>query len=290
MLILLCRLSVTTPEYQTMTPEELKKKAYYIRYLILEAIVAAGKGHIGGAFSCTDILTTLYYGNIMRYDANKPNWDDRDRLLLSKGHSGVALFAVLADLGFFDLNELQTFCQDNSRLGGHPDRLIPGIEADTGSLGHGLGIGIGMALRAKMDKKDYLTFVLLGDGECYEGSIWEALLFAGHHKLNNIVAIIDRNQQCVLDYTEDCVRLDPLDLKLQAFGWDVETIDGHSFAELLRIFSNINKRLAKKPIAIIANTVKGKGVSYMEGQLKWHHGLPDKNEYRIAVKELTGKS
>lgn len=272
---------------QIMTPEKLKKKAYYIRYLILEAIVAAKKGHIGGAFSCTDILTTLYYGNILRFDANKPDWDERDRFLLSKGHSGVALFAVLADLGFFELAELKIFCRNNSRLGGHPDRRVPGIEADTGSLGHGLGIGVGMALRAKMDMKDYLTVVLLGDGECYEGSVWEAFLFASHHNLNNLIAVIDRNRQCVLDYTEDCVRLEPFDKKLQSFGWDTLMVDGHSHQDLFEVFSAIRERVSEKPLAIIANTIKGKGVSYMEGQIKWHHGIPSDEEYQIAVRELS---
>jgi len=270
-----------------MNPEKLNKKAYYIRYLILEAIVAAKKGHIGGAFSCTDILTTLYYGNILRFDANKPDWDERDRFLLSKGHSGIALFAVLADLGFFDIAELKTFCLNNSRLGGHPDRRVPGIEADTGSLGHGLGIGAGMALGAKMDVKDYLTVVLLGDGECYEGSVWEAFLFASHHNLNNLIAVIDRNRQCVLDYTEDCVRLEPFDKKLQSFGWDTLMVDGHSHQDLLEVFSTIRERVSEKPLAIIANTIKGKGVSYMEGQIKWHHGVPNDEEYQIAMKELS---
>ena len=271
-----------------MDYSELRKKSAHIRTLILHAIVSSKKGHIGGAFSCTDILVTLYHGNILRFDSNNPDWDERDRFILSKGHSGIALFAVLADLGFFNMDELKTYCQDGSRLGGHPDRRIPGIEADTGSLGHGLGIGSGMALCAKMDGKNYLTFVLLGDGECHEGSVWEAFLFAAHHKLNNLVAIIDRNRQCVLDYTEDCGQLEPLDKKLQSFGWDTMILDGHSHQDLFEVFSAIRKRVsAKKPLAIIANTIKGKGVSYMEGQIKWHHGIPSDEEYQIAIKELS---
>ncbi|OFZ54377.1 MAG: hypothetical protein A2328_02665 [Bdellovibrionales bacterium RIFOXYB2_FULL_36_6] len=154
----------------------------------MEMIVSANKGHIGGAFSCTDILVTLYYGGILRFDPKNPKWVERDIFIMSKGHSGVALYAILADLGFFPLSELNTFCKNNSMLGGHPDRNIPGIEADTGSLGQDIGIGAGLALSAKMDNKDFMTVVLLGDGECYEGSVWEAAMFAGHHKLDKLVA------------------------------------------------------------------------------------------------------
>lgn len=264
----------------------LKRKATQVRLEILKAIVAAGKGHIGGAFSCTDILVALYHGGILRFDPLKPDWEERDRFLLSKGHSGIALYAVLADLGFFDVQELASFGKDGTRLGGHPDRRIPGIEADTGSLGHGLGIGAGLALRAKMDGMDYATVVLLGDGECYEGSVWEAFLFAAHHELNNLMAVIDRNQQCVLDFTEDCVRLSPLHEKLASFGWDVEEVNGHSFGDLLRVFSGLRTRYSPRPLAVVAYTTKGKGVSFMEGRIKWHHGIPDEEQFRVALREL----
>ena len=272
-----------------MDLRKLEQKAAEMRLLILETIVSSQKGHIGGALSCTDILVALYHGEILRIDPNRPDWQDRDRFLMSKGHSGVALFAVLSDLGFFNKGELYTFCQNGSRLGGHPDRRIPGIEADTGSLGHGLGIGAGLALSAKMDQKDFLCFVLLGDGECYEGSIWEAFMFAAHHNLNNLIAIIDRNQQCVLDYTEECGRLDPFEDKLLAFGWNVKSVNGHSFEDLLSVFSQIRKRQSSKPFAVIANTVKGKGISFMEGVLKWHHSVPKEEEFMIARKELSSK-
>jgi transketolase len=268
---------------------ELEQKAAEIRSLILEAIVSSQKGHIGGALSCTDILVALYHGGIFRIDPSRPDWQNRDRFILSKGHSGVALFAVLSDLGFFDKGELNTFCQNGSRLGGHPDRRVPGIEADTGSLGHGLGIGAGMALCAKMDCINYLTFVLLGDGECHEGSVWEAFLFAAHHKLNNLVAIIDRNGQGVLDYTEDCMSLTPLKDKLIAFGWDLLEVDGHSFKELIGSFSRLRNNTSLNPLAIIANTVKGKGISFMEGEMKWHHGVPNEKELQIARRELSSE-
>ena len=271
--------------------EELQKKAAWVRRQILETIICAKKGHIGGALSCADILVALYYGGILRFDPQNPKWDERDRFIMSKGHSGIALYAVLADLGFFPLSELDSFCKNSSMLGGHPDKRIRGIEADTGSLGHGLGIGAGISLGAKMDKKNFMTVVLLGDGECYEGSVWEAAMFAGHHQFNNLVAIVDRNQQCVLDYTEDCVRLEPFADKWRSFNWDARTIDGHSFQELLDVFNDFRARETLKPLVIIANTIKGKGVSFMERKLVWHHGVPTANELEIARKELdSGKS
>jgi len=267
--------------------DKLERKSNWVRNQILEMIVSADKGHIGGAFSCTDILVTLYYGGIFRFDPNNPNWSERDRFILSKGHSCVALYAILADLGFFSISELNSFCQKGSMLGGHPDRNIPGIEADTGSLGHGLGIASGLALSAKIDKKDYMTVVLLGDGECYEGSVWEAAMFAGHHQLYNLVAIVDRNRQCVTDFTEDCVRLEPLDNRWRAFGWDVRTINGHSFEELFDNLKDFRYRKSAQPLAIIANTIKGKGVSFMEGKLQYHHSIPTGEDLKRARQELT---
>ncbi len=265
---------------------KLEFKAKWVRRQILEMIVAAKKGHIGGAFSCTDILVALYYGGILRLNPRSPNWSERDRFILSKGHSCTALYAILADLGFFSINELNSYSQRGSMFGSHPDRNILGIEADTGSLGHGLGIGAGLALSAKMNKKDFLTIVLLGDGECYEGSIWEAAMFAGHHHLNNLIAIVDRNQQCVTDYTEDCNRLEPFSDKWKSFGWQVKTVNGHSFPELINSFSNLRKRKATCPLAIIARTTKGKGASFMEGKIQWHHGVPLGKDLEMARKEL----
>lgn len=267
--------------------DELVKKTSWVRNQILEMIVSANKGHIGGAFSCTDILVTLYYGGILRCDPNDPDWSGRDRFILSKGHSCVALYAILADLGFFSISELNSFCQKGSMLGGHPDRNIPGIEADTGSLGHGLGIAAGLALSAKIDKKDFMSVVLLGDGECYEGSVWESAMFAEHHQLSNLIAIVDRNQQGVTDFTEDCNRLEPFADKWRAFDWDVKTINGHSFGELLDTFKDFRCRRSVRPLVIIASTIKGKGVSFMEGKLQWHHSVPTGENLRIAREELT---
>jgi len=266
--------------------EKLQKKANEIRRTILAMTVNAGKGHIGGAFSCTDILVALYYGGILKYDAAQPDWSERDRFILSKGHVATALYAILADLGFFDRACLDTYGKNGSILGAHPDRNIPGIEINSGSLGHGLGIGAGLALAAKMDKKDYKTVVLLGDGECYEGSVWEAAMFAGHHQLDNMVAIVDRNYQCVLDFTEDCNRQEPFAEKWKAFGWDVVAINGHSFNDFINAFSYLNRKIDARPIAIIAQTIKGKGVSFMEGKLEWHHKVPSRDEIEFARKEL----
>jgi transketolase len=270
-----------------MDTNELTKKARWVRRQILEMIAAANKGHIGGALSCTDILVTLFYGGILRYDPANPGWEERDRFILSKGHSSVALYAVLADRGYFPLSQLNTFCQSGSCLGGHPDRNIPGIEADTGSLGHGLGIGAGLALAGKMDGKKYLTVVLLGDGECQEGSIWEAAMFAAQHKLNNLVAVVDHNRQGVTDFIDDSVSLEPFTKKWQGFNWEVREADGHSFIELLAAFQDFRARKSSQPLVVIANTVKGKGVSFMERQLEWHHGVPSGKELEKARQELS---
>lgn len=270
-----------------MKNNRLLRKANKFRIEILKSIFEAKTGHIGGAYSCIDILTALYYGGILTFDPKNPKWDERDRFILSKGHSGIAQFVVLGDLGFFEASELKTFCKNGTRLGGHPSNSVPGIEIDTGSLGHGLGIGCGIAWRAKMDKMSYNTFVLTGDAECYEGSIWEAILFAAHYELNNLILIVDRNKQAVMDFTEDCLRLNPVEEKFLSFGWNVETVDGHSINELTKVFSSVINSIRNKPTAIIANTIKGKGVSFMEGNLKWHHSIPSDEEYAIALKELS---
>ncbi len=269
-----------------MDIQKLKEKANFIRRQILEMVVSAGRGHIGGGFSCVDILVSLYYTPWLKFDPKNPNWENRDRFILSKGHVSAVLFAILADLGYFPISDLNTFQKENSILAGHPDRRVPGIDVDTGSLGHGLGIGAGLALSAKMSKYDFLTFVLLGDGECYEGSVWEAAMFASHHKLNNLIGIVDKNNLCIMDFTKNCVNLEPMDEKWKSFGWDVVSIDGHSFEELNNVFSKVRSRSSEKPLMIIANTVKGKGVSFMENQVEWHHSVPNSEQLEIARKEL----
>lgn len=266
--------------------KNLKKKANQVRGQILEMIVSAGKGHIGGSLSCTDILVTLYYGGVLRFDPSNKNWDRRDRFILSKGHSAAALYAILADIGYFDVSELKNYQREGCILRGHPDRKIPGVETDTGSLGHGLGIGAGLALSAKMDEKDFKTIVLLGDGECCEGSVWEAAMFASHHQLNNLIAIVDHNGCCSIDYMKDCINLEPLDEKWRAFGWDVTVVDGHSFEEMLSVFNDLYKRKSNRPFMIIARTIKGKGISFMESNPDWHHAVPKGEQIKIAREEL----
>lgn len=264
----------------------LKDKAQWVRQKVLEMIASVGKGHIGGSFSCVEILIALYYGDILYFNAKNPSWSERDRFILSKGHACATLYTILADLGFFPISELASFNREGSRLEGHPNRDIPGVEVTTGSLGHGLGIAAGLALSAKINKKDWITVVLLSDGELYEGSVWEAAMFASHHQLNNLVAIVDRNQQCCIDFTENFLHLNPLEDKWRAFGWDVITIDGHSFEELLSVFKELHSRHTSRPLAVIANTVKGKGVSFMERKIQWHNTVPKGEELEIAWQEL----
>lgn len=263
---------------------DLDAKAKWVRRQILEMVAHSGKGHLGGSFSCAEILVALYYGGVLRFDAQNPNWEDRDRFILSKGHAAIALYSILADVGYFDKSLLETYCQEDSLLEGHPNKELEGIEHGTGSLGHGLGIATGLALAAKMDSKDWLTFVLLSEGDCYEGSTWEAAMFASHHRLDNLIAIVDRNKQCVLDFTERNNKLEPFALKWEAFGWDVLTVDGHSFELLIPTLMFAKKNNA--PTVIIADTIKGKGVSFMEKKLEWHNKLPNKEELELARQEL----
>ncbi len=266
----------------------LKQKAKWVRREVLEMCFGANCGHLVSSFSCTDILVALYYGGMLHFDPANPAWDERDRFVMSKGHGAIALYPILADLGFFSKDELSKFCQRDGMLGVHPDNRIPGIEVLAGSLGHGLGIAAGLALAAKMDKRDYATVVLLGDGECYEGAVWEAAMFAGHHQLNNLTGIIDRNGLSVTDFTENSLRLNPLDRKWRAFGWDTTTIDGHSFVELLRTLVNLRSRSSTKPLMIIAKTIKGKGVSFMQNNPLCHTMVPNDEQIDIARRELSG--
>jgi len=263
----------------------LKKKSTQIRKMLLKMIYNAGMGHTGGSLSSTDILTTLYYG-IMNIDPDNPEWKKRDRFILSKGHSIEAYYCILADKGFIPKEELKTFCQYKTRLIGHPNNKVPGIEMNTGALGHGLSIASGMANAARMDGKSYKVFALMGDGEQAEGSIWEAAMTAAHYQLDNLVAIIDRNRLQITDDTEKVMSLEPLADKWQAFGWEVRVIDGHNHEQLLNTFNQIPFE-NKKPSLIIARTVKGKGVSFMENGPEWHHGVPDEEQLKQALEELS---
>jgi transketolase len=266
-----------------MTDRELQLKAVHLRRKTLEAIFAADAGHTGGSLSCLDILNALYNRvlNVSPETFSNPN---RDRYVQSKGHSVEALYAVLADRGFFPESELKTIGHYKSHFVGHPTRHIPGIEMNTGALGHGLPISVGMALAGKMDAASYHVFTLLGDGELAEGSNWEAVMSAAHYKLDNLTAIIDHNTLQISGRTRDVCNTEPLGEKFHAFGWAVKTVNGHNFAELTAALSKPAE--AGKPTCVIANTVKGKGVSFMEDVAKWHHGVPSEAELKQALSEL----
>ena len=248
-------------------------------------VFEARLGHPGGDFSSADILASVYFG-VLRYDPKQPAEPGRDRFVMSKGHCTGAFYATLAAAGYFPADELSTYMEPESRLNGHPNRnYLPGVETNTGPLGHGLPVATGLAIAGQMTGADYRTFVLTGDGELQEGSNWEAALTAGHRKLENLTLIVDRNRLQQGAATEDTAGLDPLDAKFEAFGWQVESVDGHDPAALLAVLG-ASPQGRGKPLCVIANTIKGKGVSFMENQVSWHHGVPNKDQYEQAMTEL----
>ncbi len=256
-----------------------------IRRRVLKMIYRSNGAHIGSSLSCVDILTVLYF-KILKIDPNNSLAEERDRFLLSKGHAVAALDAVLARRGFFPEEVLDTYCQDGTKLAGHSTRqAVPGIEVSTGSLGHGLSMGNGMAFSAKNDGKNYRIFVLMSDGECQEGSVWEAALFASHHRLDNLIGIIDYNELQALGKTNEVLNLEPLVKKWQDFGWRVKEINGHNFSEIETAFSEIPFK-AGKPSLVIAHTVKGKGISFLENKLESHYKHFTEEEYQKALREL----
>jgi transketolase len=241
--------------------------------------------HIGSILSMADILAVLY-GEVLLYKPEEPKWAGRDRFILSKGHAGAGVYATLAESGFFPVEKLQTHYQDGSDLSGHVSHKgIPGVEFSTGSLGHGLPVAAGMALAAKINNENHRAFVLLGDGECGEGANWEAILFAAHHKLDNLVAIVDRNKLQSIYATEDTLALEPFAEKWKAFDWNVIEIDGHNHVEILDACKEESKAI-NKPLCIIASTIKGKNVSFMENNILWHYRSPQGAEYEAAIAEL----
>jgi len=242
---------------------------------MVKMLASSRRGHLGAALSVVEILRVLY-DDILRYDPKNPRGYSRDRCILSKGHGCLALYAILADKGFFPESELWKFCKSDGILGGHPEVNIPGVEACTGSLGHGLSIGIGFALNARYEQADYRTFVVLSDGECDEGSVWEAAMCASKHKLSNLTAIVDYNKQQSYDTTFKVQDLEPFVDKWQAFGFAVAEVDGHNVKQLQSVLSRLPLR-SDKPSALICHTVKGKGIGFVEGNLNWHHrrGLTD---------------
>jgi len=267
-----------------MTNKELKLKSVLLRKNLLKYIYKAKAGHTGGSLSCTDILNVLY-NRVLNVDPNNFHSPDRDRYIQSKGHCVEALFVTLADRGFFPESDLETLCKFQSHYIGHPTKKVNGIEQNTGALGHGLSICVGEAIAAKLDKKTHRVFTLLGDGELPEGSNWEAFLSAAHYKLDNLYAILDNNKQQITGLNSEVMNTDSVREKLEAFGWSVRDVDGHNLEELEAALNN-GPFEEGKPNFIIAHTIKGKGVSYMEGVIKWHHGVPNAEQYELAQKEL----
>ena len=268
-----------------MQISELSKKAAEIRAVLFEMVCAGGGGHIPSALSIVELLVVMYY-RILNVDASNPKKADRDRFILSKGHACTALYPILADKGFIGPDKLRQFGKKGTCLGGHPDmHLVAGVEASTGALGHGFPFGLGIALAGKFDKAPYRVYVVLGDGECQEGTIWEAALFAAQHKLDNLVAIIDHNKLQAMAPLGEIVSLDSLAEKWRAFGWAVKEIDGHNIKEIAETLEATPFE-SGRPNLIIAHTVKGKGISYMENVPIWHFRLPNSEEMAIAKREL----
>ncbi|HJO77208.1 MAG TPA: transketolase [Pelagibacteraceae bacterium] len=263
----------------------LKNKSQWLRKEIFEMVIRVNQGHIASALSQTEILISLFYGGIMRYKNKQPNWDSRDRLIISKGHSAMGIYPILADIEYFDKIELKKYGTPEGILRIYGDKSIPGIDSTSGSLSQAPGIACGFGIACKRDNKDINSFLVLSDGEHYEGSLWESAMFASHNKLDNLIFIVDRNKQIILGKSEECLRLEPLADKWKSFGWNVHNIDGHNYSELLNA---MNKGLKKNghPTVIIANTIKGKGISYMEDVTRWHNTMPNNDQIIQARKDL----
>lgn len=265
--------------------QELKEIGRQVRRNIISMIAEANSGHPGGSLSAVEILTYLYFRE-MKIDPANPHWPERDRFILSKGHAAPVLFSTLAERGFFPREELLTFRKINSRLQGHPDmKKVPGVDMSTGSLGQGISVSIGTALAGKLDKKDYRVFVLIGDGEIQEGQVWEAVMAAAHYKLDNLAAFLDCNGLQIDGPCTEVMSPVPIDEKFRAFGWHVEIIDGHSYQEIAAALTAA-KNVQGKPTLILARTIKGKGVSFMEDQVGWHGAPPNREQAEKALAEL----
>lgn len=263
----------------------LTEKAWEIRRKVIKTVMWSGGGHAGGALSQVEILVLLYY-HFMKIDPKNPEWEERDRFVLSKGHGGIGYAPVLTDRGYCDEELLKEFNHTHSPFGMHLDRLkVPGVDASTGSLGHGLPIAVGMALGARLKNMDWRTYCLLGDGECHEGSVWEAAMAASHFKLSNLTGFVDRNQMCIDGRVEDIMAIEPLKDKWESFGWHTLVVDGHDFRQLAEAVETA-QNTGDRPTMIIANTVKGKGVDYMEGESAWHYGGLDPENEELALQSI----
>lgn len=267
--------------------DQLKEIANTCRVDIVKMLNSAGSGHPGGSLSCIDILTCLYFGGILKHDPKNPSDDARDRFILSKGHAAPALYAVLAESGYFDKSELSTLRKFHSTLQGHPDsKKCPGVEVGTGSLGQGVSVACGVAKGLKLAGNDASVFTVLGDGECQEGQVWESFMFAAHYALDNLIVIVDLNNLQIDGHVSDVMSLGDMQAKMRAFGFDVYTIDGHNYDEIICSLTDFKARREGKPKCILAKTVKGKGVSFMENQAGWHGKAPNDEELEIALKDL----
>jgi len=265
--------------------DELELRALDLRKRIIKVSHLSGAGHITSSLSSVDILNALYSGGVLRFDCSSPDWKERDRFIC-KGHATLALYNVLCDVGFVNQEEVNTFCQRGSTFGGLTTALVPGVECYTGSLGHGLSFGVGAALYAKYLGSDYLTYVLTGDGECQEGSIWEAAMSIKHFNLTNLIWIIDRNDIQLSGKIPDVMDIDPLAEKLEAFGFTTRTIDGHRYEDLLSALKIERRVLPDKPLAIIAKTIKGKGIPFLEHREGWHGRKPNSTELDLVIEQL----
>jgi len=271
--------------FSGLSAEELKELAKRLRRHIITMIGKAGSGHPGGSLSAVEILATLYC-KILRHDPQNPCWPERDRFILSKGHAAPVLYATLAECGYLPIDELCSLRQLDSRLQGHTDRrACPGVEMSAGALGQGLSFAIGIALAGRLDSRNYKVYVLMGDGECDEGQVWEAAMAAAHFKLDNLVAIVDNNGLQIDGWNRDVMNLDPFTDKWRAFGWHVIETDGHDFNQLIDAFEQA-KKITGQPTIIIARTIKGKGVSFMENVADFHGIPPNAEQVEIALKEL----
>ena len=268
-----------------MNIKKLVEKSKWLRKEIFEMVIKVNQGHIASAFSQCEIVISLFYGNIMNYKIGDPDYELRDRFIISKGHSAMGVYPILSDIGYFPKSELSKYGTPNGILRIYGDKSIPGVDSTSGSLSQAPGIACGFALASKNDKKDIYTYVVLSDGEHYEGSLWESAMFASHHCLDNLIFIVDRNKQIILGNSEDCLKIEPLSDKWKSFGWNVFEVNGHNYSEILDALKKA-KKPNKKPNLIIANTIKGKGVSYMENVTRWHNTMPNQKEIEVARKDL----
>ena len=263
----------------------ISDKCKWLRQEIVKMVLPAGQGHIASALSPVEICSTLFYGNFLKLRRNDPDFAERDYFIISKGHSAMGVYPILADIGYFNKSELKKFGKPDGILRIYGDKSVPGVECTSGSLSQAPGIGAGICYSKKFKGENNLCYIIISDGEHYEGSLWETAIFAAHYNLDNLIIIVDRNQQIILGKTEDCMKLNPLDKKWESFGWEVFNVDGHSIDALSETFTKVKERNGK-PKLVIANTIKGKGISFMEDVTRWHNTFPNEEEQNKMLKEL----